>query len=162
MRAYIGPFPEGDEEREVDIQIDRHDLHDLSSTIATLVAPLLKEFKKDLTGAAFVDNEDVPEKLRASPEEVEAQNHGDLDPLFFDRWGWVLDEMEWTFSTLARDWEIDFYHDGLIEGMNQIPESSLIPGTGDFSVDEEGIKATKERIDNGLRLFGKYFQGLWD
>jgi hypothetical protein len=28
--------------------------------------------------------------------------------------------------------------------------------------DVEGYQAHSKRIDNGLRLFGKYYRGLWD
>jgi len=29
-------------------------------------------------------------------------------------------------------------------------------------LDREGLKAHNDRIDNGLKLFGKYFRTLWD
>jgi hypothetical protein len=29
-------------------------------------------------------------------------------------------------------------------------------------VDEDGYREYHNRINNGLRLFGKYFRGLWD
>ena len=32
----------------------------------------------------------------------------------------------------------------------------------DYYVDFEGMKLYSERIRNGYRLFGKYYQGLWD
>jgi hypothetical protein len=28
--------------------------------------------------------------------------------------------------------------------------------------DEKGLKAHQKRVKNGLRLFGVYYQGLWD
>ena len=28
--------------------------------------------------------------------------------------------------------------------------------------DQEGFNAVNKRIDNGLRLFGKYYRSLWD
>ena len=28
--------------------------------------------------------------------------------------------------------------------------------------DQEGMKAEQERISNGFRLFGKYYEALWD
>jgi hypothetical protein len=31
-----------------------------------------------------------------------------------------------------------------------------------FKVDREGMTKHQDRIDNGLRLFGKYFSGLWN
>ena len=31
-----------------------------------------------------------------------------------------------------------------------------------YVCDYEGIMKVHERIDNGLRLFGKYYRNLWD
>jgi hypothetical protein len=29
-------------------------------------------------------------------------------------------------------------------------------------VDKEGLEKHQDRVDNGLRLFGKYYENLWD
>jgi len=31
-----------------------------------------------------------------------------------------------------------------------------------YKCDYEGMKVVQQRIDNGFRLFGKYYQSLWD
>jgi hypothetical protein len=31
-----------------------------------------------------------------------------------------------------------------------------------FKVDREGMQAYQDRISNGFRLFGKYYEALWD
>jgi len=31
-----------------------------------------------------------------------------------------------------------------------------------YKCDYEGMKVVEDRIQNGFRLFGKYYQGLWD
>jgi hypothetical protein len=31
-----------------------------------------------------------------------------------------------------------------------------------FKIDHEGRKVHRARIDNGMRLFGKYYGALWD
>jgi len=55
-----------------------------------------------------------------------------------------MEEMIWTFEQLKSDGtEFDlFYKDG--------------------EWDFEGHNKYEERIKNGLRLFGKYYRGLWD
>ena len=41
--------------------------------------------------------------------------------------------------------------------------SEMTKGPNDtFESDDEGIKAHQKRITNGFRLFGKYYEGLWD
>ena len=38
-----------------------------------------------------------------------------------------------------------------------------IPGPNDtYKMDTEGLNKHRARMDNGLRLFGKYYSGLWD
>jgi hypothetical protein len=31
-----------------------------------------------------------------------------------------------------------------------------------YKCDYDGMKVVQERITNGFRLFGKYYEGLWD
>ena len=31
-----------------------------------------------------------------------------------------------------------------------------------YTCDYEGMKVVEERIQNGFRLFGRYYEGLWD
>lgn len=54
------------------------------------------------------------------------------DDRFQSRWDWVLDEMIWAFTQITED--------------------------------TEPVTAVRhwERVQNGTRLFGKYYQGLWD
>jgi hypothetical protein len=35
-------------------------------------------------------------------------------------------------------------------------------GESKLKVDWDGLKAHQERKTNGYRLFGKYYEGLWD
>lgn len=154
-------------DRSVKVKVHPYDIWGVYDTLALVIAPVLREFSKELNGAPIVENEDVPAHLHM-PEgwwEEKWGMNGETDPHFFERWEYVVGEMVWTFETLARDWEHDFYHDGLIEGMKQYPSNDGIAKElqlKDFSVDEKGVEQTQERIKNGLRLFGKYFECLWD
>jgi hypothetical protein len=61
--------------------------------------------------------------------------------MLFKRWAWVMDEMINAFEKLNdEDWDKGFF-------------------AGEM--DKDVWLAEKERIDNGLRLFGVYFEGLW-
>jgi hypothetical protein len=55
-----------------------------------------------------------------------------------------LNEIIWCFEHLHpdNDWE-DAFHT-------------------DKGFDQEGYRAIEERIANGLRLFAKYYRGMWD
>jgi hypothetical protein len=67
----------------------------------------------------------------------------------------VIGEMIWAFEQKTRnDWEGDYYkyEDDPKEmfGMKLVWE------------DREGRKAHQERMSNGFKLFGKYYEALWD
>jgi hypothetical protein len=80
---------------------------------------------------------------------------GSTDDKFFKRWDWILDEMIWAFNQKCRDdWEGDFYEykddDTERFGLKLVWE------------DREGQQAHQARITNGFKLFGKYYENLWN
>jgi hypothetical protein len=138
---------------------------------------MLKQLKETAHGSQIVDLEDVPEHMRATTtEDYDSQQCFDFYHEVYDdkdisydlvhkRWQWVLDEMIFAFASIGSDWE-DKYHIGvndlrwkkLEDGMSQ-----MIHGPDHtHHWDIEGWEAESKRIDNGFRLFGKYFRGLWD
>jgi hypothetical protein len=122
--------------------------------------------------------EDVPEHLRyTTKEDWDSQQsfafyheheikEGEAD--IHARWNWVLDEMIFAFEHLVDDsWEEE-YSSGEIN-MIFVPDDEnpklkrMEHGPNHTYVcDYEGIMKVHERIDNGLRLFGKYYRNLWD
>lgn len=154
--------------RKIKIRIDKYDTWNMDGTLSYIILPMLKQLKATKHGSPCVDDEDVPEELRstsAGPKE----NDWDTDGNFFKRWDYVMDEMIWTFEQLNPDydWE-EQYHSGVSDYrfVKTDPESKtsqMVPGPNHTAVfDEEGHKKHSDRIDNGLRLFGRYYRGLWD
>jgi len=134
------------------VKIDYWDTWNMDSTLAPIILPMLKQLKEHKHGSGIVDLEDVPEYLRCdSTEEWDDQKcfdfyrehevkEGDRD--IHARWDWVLDEMIWAFEQLCDyDNDAQFYKNGF---------------------DVEGYQKHHDRINNGTRLFGKYYRGLWD
>jgi len=131
-------------ERKVKVRIDRYDTWSMDDTLATIILPMLKQLNETKHGAPFVDMEDVPKELRATKAQQNKYNKlGEVDPKFFERWDWVLDEMIHAFEQKNKDDWQEYYY-----------------SYNDW--DMEGMKAEQERISNGFRLFGKYYESLWD
>lgn len=163
-------------ERKVKVRIDYYDTWSMDSTLAPIVLPMLKQLKETKHGAPVVDVEDVPEELRPTQEELDKYaKDGSTDDKFFERWDWVMDQMIFAFESEFNDWE-DQFRSGKsdivwtpvdVKG-NEVPEEDaklyrMDSGPNDtYKVDWDGYKAYAERIQNGYRLFGKYFQALWD
>jgi hypothetical protein len=143
-------------QRRVKIRIDNYDTWNMDGTLSLIILPMLKQLKETKHGAPYVDDKDVPKELKSTSAPPK-ENEYDVDDNHFKRWDWVLDEMIWAFEQKCRDdWESDYYKmeegagDGFPGGYKLVWE------------DPEGRKAHQKRISNGLKLFGKYYEGLWD
>ena len=174
----ICQWVESKKKRKVKIHIDQYDTWSMDHTLALIVLPMLKQLKETKHGSTNVDLEDVPESMRCTSfEEYDSQlsfefyHKPDSQKVqcdVHDRWNWVMDEMIWAFEQIVdEDWEqqywitnpeIDFTKYPEDEGKEITPVRWKVKGECDW----EGRRKHQERIDNGLKLFGKYFQGLWD
>jgi hypothetical protein len=152
------------------VKIDRYDTWSMDSTLAMIILPMLKQLKSTTHGAPYVDDEDVPDELKSTSAPPK-ENEWDTDDNHFKRWEWVLDEITWTFEQLNSDWD-DQYHTGTSDLKSVACEwdengkaimFKMEKGPNDTShFDVDGYTKHQERITNGLKLFGKYYQGLWD
>ena len=156
------------------VKIDKWDTWNMDSTLALIVVPMLKQLRETKHGSPSVDDEDVPPELR-STSAPSKENEWDTDANWHDRWTWVINEMIFAFESGLSNWEEKFYsgetdtiwvpvdRDG-----NEVPKKDAIlfqmkhGPNHTFDVDVEGRKQYQERINNGFRLFGKYYSSLWD
>jgi len=149
------------------IKIDKWDTWSMDSTLAQIILPMLKQLKDTKHGAPFVDDEDVPEELRSTSAPPKEDDYG-IDDNHFKRWDWVLDEMIRAFECkLNQDWE-DQYSTGecnyiFVKEESDPNISKMVEGPNHTrKTDWDALKAHSERNKNGYRLFGKYYEGLWD
>jgi len=154
--------------RTIKVHIDRWDTWSMDHTLAYIVLPMLKQLKATKHGAPQVDHGDVPKELRPTKKELAAYNKdGTTDDKFFERWDWVLDEMIFAFETKVDDgrWEEQFETGEYDLQWKKLEDgnSQMVHGPNHTAkTDWEGRKAYQERISNGFRLFGKYYENLWD
>lgn len=144
--------------QKISVRIDNYDTWSMDHTLAPIILPMLKQLKATKHGSPWVDDEDVPEELRSINAEPKKDEY-DTDSNHSLRWDWVLDEMVWAFEQKARDdWEGDYYK------YEDDPTNTEGFGLGLKLVweDREGCKAHQTRMTNGFRLFGKYYESLWD
>lgn len=151
-------------EQSVDIHIDPWDTWSMDSTLAPIILPMLTQLKKTGHGAPNIDFEDVPENLRPTEKQLDdCKRSGDVDPNHFTRWDWVMDEMIWAFEQKCRtSWESDYYEYRAIGPEESKDETERVFGLKLVWEDREGSKAHQERMSNGFKLFGRYFENLWD
>lgn len=150
---------ESKRKRQVYVSIDRYDTWSMDHTLAYIILPMLKQLKATKQGAPNVDDEDVPEPLRSTAPGARdrCEEDWDLDDHFFARWDYVLDEMIWAFEQQDNDADSQFYDHG-----EKVEGESLQDSVDRIKVDREGLAAWQARKANGFRLFGKYYEALWD
>ena len=163
--------------RKIKVHIDKYDTWSMDSTLAIIILPMLKQLKATKHGAPHVDDEDVPEELRSTTAPPK-ENEYDIDDNHFKRWDWVMDEMIWTFEQIQPDydWQEQYYsgvHDTKWEKTDKTypnpvtgkeePTYKMVDGPKHtWKADWDAIAAHQKRMDAGFKLFGKYYQGLWD
>ena len=142
------------------VKLDEYDVWSCDHTISIIVVPLLKKLKKVKHGAPSVDLEDVPKHLHPSnAEKKKFKDTGETDELFFKRFDYVLDEIIWAHEQIiSDDGDAQFYDHSAARD----PKDSLSKQIKKIKVDRVGLKAYHDRVENGLRLFGKYYRNLWD
>ena len=144
MKVNIEEYTDNGEDQKIEVHIDKWDTWSMDYTLAPIILPMLIQLKETKNGAPDVDLEDVPEGLRPTNTEEWQKLYnetGDTDDKFFERWDWVLDEMIYAFDCKANKDDVYMRFD-----IN----------------DRDGMKQEQERISNGFRLFGKYYENLWD
>ena len=153
MNVNIGPYLDAEDlSRQVEIKIDTYDTWSMDHTLGLIALPLLKQLKDTKHGSPLVDLEDLPPELAFTGAAKGEHRQTDLfaspeyDELVWEmvhkKWDWVLDEMIFAFEHICgedEDWD-----------------------TGLWKADAVEWTAVGNRVQNGLRLFGKYYRSLWD
>ena len=143
MKVNIEKYTDNGEDQKVEIQIDPWDTWSMDHTLAHIILPMLKQLKESNHGSPPVDMTDVPEHLRINDVESTAYwDSGEIDEKFFERWDWVLDEMIYAFDSKVNKDEVYMRFD--------------------IATQRHEMEAEQSRISNGFRLFGKYYEALWD
>ena len=140
--------------RKIDVKIDDFDVWGMDHTLSLIILPMLRRLKEVKHGYPSTADEDVPAHLRRDViggEDADAEFMAGYCP---QRWDWIMDEMIWAFESLAEDSIEKYYSDVEVEGWDK--------SYGNTWVDNKNMRLDADRTANGFRLFGKYYQGLWD
>jgi hypothetical protein len=125
---------------------------------------MLKQLKKMKHGYPYTDPTDAP-----SIGEGTRENDYEFDDKANERWDWIMDEMIWAHEQIINeDADMQFHHgeidfqskEVVIDGQTYY---EMVKGPNDtHTFDKEGWEKWNERKRNGFRLFGKYYENLWD
>ena len=164
MKVTIGNYPEDCTLNRVeDVHIDEWDTWNMAETLALIITPMLKQLKETTHGSPYVDPDDVPAELK--PTTTPSDDNNWVDDTHHERWEYVLSEMHFAMEALNTDWdapywsgESDYEFKECENGMSEMVEGP----NHTLKCDWDGYNKHNDRIQNGCRLFGKYFRNLWD
>jgi len=144
MEVQIGNYPRTcGGEREVKIKVDEWDIWSVDETLKLIIHPLLILFKKELSSYCEVEEGDALSGL------------GGLEA-----WLYVLDRMVEAFDPYGEPCMEDYnftFPDLVGNGV-----LSLAPDNPqEYTRYKEDVSVYEEKCKEGLRLFAKYFTGLW-
>lgn len=164
MKVYIGPYRKN---RRIDVRIDKHDTWSMDSTLAYIILPMLKQLRETQHGSAMMpafEQTSTNSLQYCFPFYEEGDNAAWEEG--HKQWEEVLDKMIWSFEQINTEWEHQFE-----SGVSDI-YFEKVPGTTHsvmkygpnhtFVYDYDGATKHRERIQEGLELFGKYYMNLWD
>lgn len=179
-------------ERKISVKIDPFDTWSMDHTLSLIIHPLLVQLKATTHGAPMVDDEDVPEELRSTsaPKPEKEYDTDDnfhkrwdwvLDEMIWAFAQKIDDNVDDQFHSGDTDilWrKVDINGkviDETLHKMGDTPESEdesndkeehyweMVEGPNHtHKFDKENYDKWNERKANGFRLFGKYFEALWD
>jgi hypothetical protein len=158
--------------RQAYVRIDKYDTWSMDSTLALVILPMLQQLQATKHGAPCVDDEDVPDELKSTSAPAK-ESEWDTDENHHKRWDWVLDQMIHAFECKSDD---DSWADQYRSGEHEIYfEPSAWDDSGKptmhrmkhgpndtYVCDYDAMALHQARITNGFRLFGKYYENLWD
>ncbi len=173
MRACL--WVEKFRKQKISVRIDNYDTWSMDHTLAHIILPMLKQLKETKHGAPNVDDDDVPEELKSSSAPPR-EDEWDIDGNHFKRWDWVLDEMIFAFECKLNDsWDDEFWtgewgksefvetdEEHLNSLTNKMEKLYTMVNSGNRTCDWEARQKVQNRITNGFKLFGKYYENLWD
>ena len=157
------------------VKIDKWDTWSMDSTLSPIILPMLKQLREHKHGAPWTDDEDVPKNLRSTTKLAQAakKEEWDTDGNHFRRWDWIMDEMIWAFEQMCDEDSDAQFHTGesdIVWKPSKELDDKGKPLTYEMKrgpkdtrkFDKKGYMKHQERVRNGTRLFGKYYQNLWD
>ena len=150
-------------DQAVYVKIDKWDTWSMDCTLAHIVAPMLRQLLDTSHSFASVDIEDRPEHLVGT---LPTARYSGPDEFAEQAWDWVLSEMLFAFESKLTDWEAQFCsgeHDVVWTALDDTEHMEMRFGPNHtFKIDYQGRMKYQDRVSNGFRLFGKYYENLWD
>lgn len=146
--------------RKIKIKIDDFDVWSADRTLALIVLPVLKKIREDKHGSpggmpAFQQTSNSSSQYTF---EFYAEGDDNAWEEGHKQWIEILDKMIWSFEQIQPDydWEAQYWRTSPEFDFEVTPVKYA---QGDL--DLVGMKSHSDKIQEGIELFGEYYQNLW-
>lgn len=174
MKVFLGRYPKNpNSERKVNIRIDKWDTWSMDHTLALIILPMLKQLQATKHGApgsmpAFNQTSETfwPQQCLEfyKEDDTPAWDEG------HKQWTEIMDKMIWSFEQLLdENWDEQYWiekgeydWEDMMRPFEKGEVTRELKCKKEAIVDWAGREAHAKRIQEGLELFGKHFQDLWD
>ena len=164
--------------RKIKVRIDPCDTWSMDYTLSLIIVPMLKQLKETKHGSPWIDDEDVPHMVKKKNKKKKKGSDGEDDEHddVHERWTWVLEQMIWSMEQCMdpeegrKHYYVPYEPGEALERLawaNSETDETIYLLTEEEArsmgrYDPDLHKLYQERVNLGLRLFGKYYQALWD
>jgi len=173
MKVFIGRYPKNPaKERKVSIRIDKWDTWSMDHTLALIILPMLKQLQATKHGSpgSMPAFNQTSNQIHQKCLEYYKEDDEPAWEAGHKQWTEIMDKMIWSFEQLLEDdWEKQYWSvkpeldwDDLKTPFKEGETSREIKWLQEGVCDWEGREQHAKRIQEGLELFGKHFQDLWD
>jgi len=156
-------------QRKIKVKIDKYDTWSMDSTLAIIILPMLKQLKATKHGSPHLPVFDQTSNFAQFCFDFYEEGDDAAWDAGHTQWEAIMDEMIWTFEQLQPDydWEAQYCEVPCELDMTDYPEDEgkiCVPvrWKTEGVYDWKGMRAHRDRIDVGLKLFGEHFSSLWD
>lgn len=163
--------------RKINVEIDRFDTWSLDHSLAYIILPALLQLKEEKHGIpGEFANVGGAEYENQESFDFYKDSYDDAMELGIKRWEEILDKMIWSFQQLIFESHEHKYHHGEPNYKfkktnhkyhnpftNKVEDTYTLENQNkEYWFDKTGYMLHSERIQEGIELFGKYYQNLWD
>jgi hypothetical protein len=177
MKVNIGKYLKT-AERRIEVEINKYDTWSVDHTLALIILPLLLQYKETHHGIPndFADHSGDDNTNSQSSFDFYKETHDWAFDESCKRWEEAVDKMIWSFYQIIIDDESRYHHGKAnldwvktdkqypnpISGKMEATYQMVDTNPTEHWYDVIGHFEHQKRVQEGLELFGKYYQNLWD
>jgi hypothetical protein len=155
--------------QDVKVKIHDYDTWGMDHTLAIIILPMLKQLKATKHGSAYLPVFDQTSNSAQGCFDFYEEGDNAAWEEGAKQWDEIMDKMIWSFEQIQPGfgWEAQYCEVPCELDLDDYPEdeektSIPVRWKVEGKYDWDGMKKHQARITEGFKLFGEYYQNLWN